>query len=203
MNSDDIKNSLNILADKDAKLREAIALVGYPDARGREEGFFAFLRIIIAQQISVQAANAIEAKLFNKYPDFSPDICVSKSLEDLRACGLSMRKTEYIQNLSHNILNGTLPINEFADMPDDEVIKHITALKGFGVWSAEIYCLFSLGRHDIFPADDMALQESLRLLLGRKTRPSGKITRKLTNKWRPHRSAMAIFLWHYYKGRPV
>ena len=101
--------------------------------------------------------------------------------------------TENVPGLSRD-----LPVLE-----DQEAIKTITALRGFGVWSAEIYLMFSLQRRDIFPANDLALQVALQRLKGLDNRPKEKQVRELIRHWSPWRSAGSLFLWHYYRGAPT
>ena len=202
-----IKDALDFLVDKDSSkkkvLEKAIKAVGYPETRHRQGGFHAFIKIIIAQQISVQAANGIGQKLFTTYPNLTPQQCVDLSLDDFRKCGLSYRKAEYIKSLGDAIVDNSFPIDELHKMEDEKVIKTITSLRGFGIWSAEIYCMFSLNRQDIFPANDLALQEAFKRLFNKNQRPNESELRKLTLKYKPYRSVFALFLWHYYKVNPL
>ena len=85
-------------------------------------------------------------------------------------------------------------------MENEEVIDVLTSIKGIGLWTAEIYCIFSLRRLDIFPAGDLALQEATKYLLDLKSRPLEKEMRKLAKSWMPYRSVCAIVLWHFYKN---
>ena len=85
-------------------------------------------------------------------------------------------------------------------MENEEVINVLTAIKGIGLWTAEIYCIFSLRRVDIFPAGDLALQEATKHLLVMESRPSEKEMRKIAKSWMPYRSACAIILWHFYRN---
>ena len=96
-----------------------------------------------------------------------------------------------------------VPIDRFPEMPDSEVLESLIALKGLGRWSAEIYCMFSLGRPDLFPGEDIALQEAMKRLKGLPERPKPKQTRELASAWAPHRTAMSVFLWKYYRGAPA
>ena len=90
-----------------------------------------------------------------------------------------------------------------SDMDDQSVIKAITALRGFGAWSAEIYLMFSLQRSDIFPAGELALRIALQKLKGLQQPLSEKQARELVESWSPYRSAGSLFLWHYYRGAPT
>ena len=81
--------------------------------------------------------------------------------------------------------------------------EQITRLKGFGRWSAEMFLLFSLGRPDVWPADDLAIQAGLQRLKNLRARPNRRQTDELAQPWRPHRGAVAIFIWHYYSTAPL
>ena len=127
--------------------------------------------------------------------------------QQLRSAGLSFRKIEYAQGLANAICSGGLDIDSLASLNDEAAIDTLIQLRGFGRWSAEIYVMFSLGRQDIFPADDLALQVALGRLKGLEGRPTARQSRELTQHWAPWRSVAALFLWHYYgastKARPV
>jgi DNA-3-methyladenine glycosylase II len=116
--------------------------------------------------------------------------------EGLRAAGLSRQKMAYARSLSEEVLSGRL---DFDRLPadDEEAIAHLTAVKGIGRWSAEIYLLFAEGRPDIFPAGDLAVQIELGVILGMEERPTEKAIRALAEAWRPHRGAAAVFAWHH------
>ena len=118
-------------------------------------------------------------------------------VESLRAAGLSGQKAGYVHPLAEAIATGTL---DFSALPKDDeaAIAALTAVKGIGRWSAEIYLLFAEGRPDIFPAGDLAVQIELGKIMGLPARPTEKRSREIAEVWRPHRGALAVFLWHHY-----
>jgi DNA-3-methyladenine glycosylase II len=116
----------------------------------------------------------------------------------MRACGFSRPKIAYARGLATAILDGTLPLDGLAAMEEEAAIAALTALRGFGRWSAEIYLLFALNRADTFPADDLALQVGYQRLKRLAARPTAKALRTAVEPWRPHRGAAALFLWHCY-----
>ena len=122
----------------------------------------------------------------------------------MSSCGqrMSRRKIEYASGLALAIADNSFPIDALSAMDDEEAIISITSLRGFGRWSAEIYLMFSLGRRDIFPSDDLALLVALGRLKGIEKRPTPAQARQLIEHWSPWRSAGALFLWHYYRGAP-
>ena len=114
----------------------------------------------------------------------------------LRNLGLSRQKISYLKSLA----GSRLDFDKMEVMENEEVIDVLTAIKGIGLWTAEIYCIFSLRRLDIFPAGDLALQEATKYLLDLKSRPLEKEMRKLAKSWVPYRSVCAIILWHFYRN---
>ncbi len=200
-----LQSALKELARRDEDIKRALGEVGYPKERRHEAPSFEnFLRIIVGQQLSVKAATTIfgrvEAALGS---DFSPQKLLLLTDDDLRAAGLSRQKIEYARGLCAAVIEGRLDPAVLGGLSDDEVVGQITALKGFGRWSAEMFLLFSLGRPDVWPADDLAIQAGVQRLKGLPERPGRKLTDQLAEGWRPHRGAAAIFLWHYYSNAPL
>lgn len=173
--------------------------IGPIPLRRRPDGFAAILDAVISQQLSVASANAIARKLAAAGLD-APSAILAASDEALRACGLSAPKIRYLRGISA----AGLDFDALAALPDDEVIAILTALPGIGRWTAEIYLMFALGRADAFCPDDLALQESARLMYGLPERPKGRALAELARPWQPWRSVAARGLWAYYqlaKGR--
>jgi len=196
-------DDINRIAEIDIDVKNAVAEYGYPQPRIRPQGFETFLSTIVGQQISTEAAKAIMQRLYDLLPDMQAASLSKLSFDELRAAGLSNRKVEYAQGLAQAILDGSLDVERLVQLDDQTAIEAITALRGFGVWSAEIYLMFSLQRDDIFPANDLALQVAIQKLKGLDDRPGEKQARELTEHWSPWRSAGSLFLWHYYRGAPT
>jgi DNA-3-methyladenine glycosylase II len=197
-----LTHHLKQLAKLDSDLAQAIDRYGAPAPRQRPEGFETFLSTIVSQQISTAAANTIMNRVRATLTSLTPEGLDQVTDAALRAAGLSTRKIEYARGLALASQTGALSIDQLSSLEDAQVIEHITRLRGFGAWSAEIYCMFSLGRHDIFPAGDLALQIALGRLKGLEIKPTPKEARVMTQHWQPYRTAGALFLWHYYHGIP-
>jgi DNA-3-methyladenine glycosylase II len=194
-----LRVAVDALADIDADVAAAVHRIGYPEPRIREPGFATLLRIVVAQQISTKAAAAIWARLELAAADgVTATSLLALSDADFRAVGFSLRKAEYARDLARAVAEGRLDLDQLAICEEAELVARIAALRGFGRWSAEIYGLFALGRVDMFPADDLALQVAAMRLKRLPARPSGKALRELAEPWRPLRGAAAVFLWHYY-----
>ena len=203
MDQKQVINDIDRIARVDADVEQAVVNFGYPQPRIRAQGFETFFTTIVGQQISVEAAAAIMQRVRDLLPRLDASSVLQLPEGALRQAGLSMRKVEYAQGLAHAILDGVFNPHDLPALQDEDAVRAITALRGFGVWSAEIYLMFSLQRRDIFPADDLALQVALQRLKGLDERPKEKQARELIRHWSPWRSAGSLFLWHYYRGAPT
>ena len=187
------------LAQGDRDVARALARVGYPAPRQREPGFATLLRIMVAQQLSTKSAAAIWSRL---EAACGPAVTAERFLElqeaAFKTIGFSRQKMAYGRSLAEAIARGELDLEALATVPEEDAIAAISALRGFGRWSAEIYLLFALGRADIFPADDLGLQIGMQRLKRLEERPKRKAMDALAEHWRPLRGCGAIFLWHYY-----
>ena len=193
-----LREHLDAIAGDDPVVASALARVGYPQERLRAPGYRTLLRTIVGQQVSVAAAASVWRKLEDELgPDMRASDLLSRDFETLRACGLSRQKQGYARSLCALVEDGTLQLDRLpAD--DKEAIDALTQIKGIGRWSAEIYLLFAEGRPDIWPAGDLAVQAALHTMLHLDARPSEKETRRIGERWKPYRGAMAIFTWHAY-----
>ncbi|AKS43018.1 DNA-3-methyladenine glycosylase family protein [Wenzhouxiangella marina] len=200
-----LESALDEIARRDPHIAKALEAVGYPEERRRGgPSFEHFLRIIVGQQLSVKAAATIFGRVETALDgDFQPERILAMNDEELRAMGLSRQKIGYARSLSEAVLDGQLNPAELASLPDEEIVERITRVKGFGRWSAEMFLLFSLGRPDVWPADDLAIQAGLHRLKGLPERPNRKETDALGEAWRPYRGAVAVFIWHYYSNAPL
>jgi len=202
MTPETIREALDTLAGRDADVARALAEVGYPAPRNREPGFGALISIIAGQQVSASAAAAIRGRLIEAVVPLTPENFLAAGEETLRAAGLSGRKIEYGCGIAEAMRSGDLDTETLAAMDDDAVIATLTALRGLGRWSAEIYMLFALRRTNVWPAEDLAIQEALRRLKGLEARPARAESEAIVASWEPWRGVAALFLWHYYKGAP-
>ena len=203
MNQSTIKRHLDALAKIDPDLRRGLKRVHYPAPRIRKQGFETLLSTIVAQQISTDAAAAIMHRVHALLPSMEAEAVLRLPAGTLRAAGLSARKVEYVEGLARAIVENQFDLTKLAELEDQAAINAITSLKGLGVWSAEIYLMFSLQRADIFPAGDLALRIALQKLKGIETPLSDKQARDVVAPWAPYRSAASLFLWHYYRGAPT
>ncbi|MDC3107976.1 DNA-3-methyladenine glycosylase 2 family protein [Paracoccaceae bacterium] len=168
---------------------------GFPSFDPREKGYLALKKTIIGQQLSIASAAAIWGRFIDA--DIrDEEILNGQADTQLSDLGLSRQKISYLKSLAESRLD----FDQMEVMESEEVINVLTAIKGIGLWTAEIYCIFSLRRLDIFPAGDLALQEATKYLLDLKSRPLEKEMRQLAKSWVPYRSVCAIILWHFYRN---
>ena len=162
--------------------------------RRKPDGFDQLLSAIVSQQVSVASAAAIWGRL-QEAGMVTPEAIRATDEEGLRALGLSRQKASYARALAE----AGIDFDALRGTPTDEVIATLTAVKGIGVWTAEIYAMFSLGRADVFAPGDLALQEAARILLDLPERPREKQMRQIAEDWSPWRSVAARALWAYYR----
>jgi len=199
LSAEQLKVSLDMLAEIEPRFAAALVQVGYPEPRKRDRGYETLLRTIVGQQVSFQAAASVWGKLESARGDMTdPHAIMDASFDELRACGLSRQKQGYARSLAELVKSGALDLHNLP-AEDEEAIALLTQVKGIGRWSAEIYLLFAEGRPDIWPAGDLAVQVDVGLIMGLSERPGEKQVREIGEAWRPHRGAAAVFAWHHYK----
>ena len=199
MNKRAIKNGIDAIAASDREVKNAISVIGYPDDRKWPAGFETFVSIIVSQQLSTKAADAILSRVHKLLPELTPEKLLSKHRATLRKTGLSDRKVDYLRGLSQAIRRDQFNPDALKKMNDEQAIKSICNLHGLGEWSAEIYLIFALGRKDVFPANDLALQLALQKLKKMKDKPTPVMARRMVEHWTPNRSFGSLFLWRYYQ----
>jgi DNA-3-methyladenine glycosylase II len=182
------------LAASDPAFARALPLVGDLPLRREADGFAALLRAIVGQQVSVASARAIWARLEAAGLTEAAAMALASD-EDLRAVGLSRQKARYGRALA----GAGIDFDGLRSRPDAEVVATLVAVPGIGVWTAEIYAMFALGRADVFAPGDLALQEAARVLFGLEKRPTEKGLRVMAEAWSPWRSVAARVLWAYYR----
>ena len=199
MTKDALVEGIDRLAAVDRDVARALERVGYPAPRQREPGFATLLRIMVAQQLSTKSAAAIWARVEQAcLPLVTAERFLAIGEEAFRTIGFSRQKMAYGRSLAEAVASRALDLEALARVPEEEALAAISALRGFGRWSAEIYLLFALGRADVFPADDLGLQVGMQRLKRLQARPNRKVMDSLAEPWRPLRGCGAIFLWHYY-----
>jgi DNA-3-methyladenine glycosylase II len=186
------------LRDADPGMAELIGRVGpcllRPKA-GRDR-FGTLVRAIIGQQISSKAAASIDARLRALAGEsHAPGPLLGLGEAGLRSVGLSGVKARYVLNLAEAVHSGSVPVDRLHRWGDERIVESLTSVKGIGVWTAEMFLIFGLGRPDVFPVGDLGVRAALRDRLGLPEMPKPEACRPLGESWRPYRSVASWYLW--------
>jgi DNA-3-methyladenine glycosylase II len=189
---------LDALVGLDPRLGPVAARAGQVDLRTAPKGFAGMARVICGQQLSTQSANAIWNRVSVLPGADQPASFLDLDEPTLRAAGLSGGKVRALRAVAEAMVSGTLDLAAVETLPAADAIAQLTAVKGVGPWTAEIYLLFCVGHPDIFPVGDLALKKAARDGLGLAELPSTKELIEISANWSPHRGAAALLLWRYF-----
>lgn len=201
------------LAAADPTMAALIERVGKIDLatrlrRRKEErpadAYGALLRAIVGQQLSTKAARTIYLRVLDLFGGTtpSPEQLLEASEEDLRSCGLSGRKTEYVRDLARHALSGELELDRLGDLEDEQVIEEIVAVRGLGRWTAEMFLLFHLQRPDVLSGGDLGIRKAVQVEYGLEEMPTPTQVLEIGEPWRPHRSLASLYLWESLAAAP-
>jgi DNA-3-methyladenine glycosylase II len=191
------------LIRRDPRLGALIKRVGrcrLPDARTYDP-FGALVRAILSQQLSGKAADTIHGRvlaLVGGPTGLLPSALLAVDPPALRLAGVSGPKTSYLRDLAERVHDGRLNLAALEGLSDEDVIAAITAVKGLGRWSAEMFLIFRLNRPDVFPVADLGIVKGVQKLFGMKRRPKPRTMERLAEPWRPYRSIAAWYLWRLH-----
>src|SRR5712692_4782427 len=174
-----------------------IGLCGMAD-RQRKDHLSALVGSIVSQQLSTKAAATIFGRFVALFPDgHIPHAAAIAAQSDagLRSVGLSGQKVGYLRDLSARILDGRLDLDELETLPDEDVIERLTAVRGFGRWTAEMFLMFRLHRPDVLPAGDLGIVNAIQRLYRLRKRPDANRILRIGEAWRPYRSVASWYLW--------
>jgi len=169
----------------------------------RGEPFLTLARAIVGQQISVKAAQSVWDRVLACVGEVTPQNVLSRPRPELRACGLSDRKTEYIADLAQHFANGSIHLQRWPQMADEQIIAELVEVRGIGRWTAEMFLIFNLLRPDVYPLDDLGLQKGIRVAYFRGRKVALSTMRRLGERWRPWRSVATWYLWRSLDPVPV
>ena len=181
---------------KDPVLADIIDTVGDYTLKKRNHHFSVLVESIISQQLATGATEAIFKRFKGLYPKFpTASEILSTRKTKLRLVGLSGMKIEYLKDLARHVEEGRLDMKSLAKMSDEDVILQLTQVKGIGRWTAEMFLIFSLGRQDVFPADDLGLRKGVQRAFSLKEIPKPKEVEKIGERWKPYRTIVTWYLW--------
>jgi DNA-3-methyladenine glycosylase II len=201
------------LAASDPTMAALIERIGEIDlatrlARRSEErpadAYGALLRAIVGQQLSTKAARTIYLRVVDLFGGRTPapEALLEAKEEDLRGCGLSGRKVEYVRDLASHVLSGELELDRLDDLPDEQVIEEIVAVRGLGQWTAEMFLIFHLERPDVLSGGDLGIRKAVGIEYGLDEMPPPLKVMEIGEPWRPHRSLASLYLWESLAAVP-
>jgi DNA-3-methyladenine glycosylase II len=204
----DYERARRLLIRRDPILRATIQRIGTCGMASRQhtDHLTALVRSIVGQQLSSKAAATIFARFCDLFPDRQISVAGIAALDDaaLRGVGLSGQKLAYLRDLCARIADGRLRLDELEALPDDEVIARLTAVKGFGRWTAEMFLMFRLHRPDVLPVGDLGISTAVQRIYRLRQRPKPNRLTKIGEAWRPYRSVACWYLWESLKfGKPA
>jgi 3-methyladenine DNA glycosylase/8-oxoguanine DNA glycosylase len=184
----------------DPVLARVIDSIGPFTLEPRSGSFAALARSIFFQQLAGPAARAILKRVLDLLGTdderfFAPEQFLAATDEDLRAAGLSRQKLAYLRHLAEKFASGELREDEFTALDDEEVITRVASVKGIGRWTAEMFLIFSLGRPDVLPVDDLGVRRGFQQTYGLDGPPSPEQMRSIAETWRPFRTMGTWYMW--------
>jgi DNA-3-methyladenine glycosylase II len=194
------------LGRRDPGLAEVVSRWGTPPFWIHASGFAGIVIAVLAQQVSLESAQAAFTKLKNTIGSVKPDEFLSLDDGTLRAIGFSRQKASYVRGVALGIKTGAIDLEALKFMENEDARKSLLQVKGIGAWTADTYLLFSLRRPDAWPSGDLALAKAIQELRGLAMIPDTEAVNRIADRWRPWRAIAARILWHHYlceRGRIV
>jgi DNA-3-methyladenine glycosylase II len=195
-----LAHHLEALVHRDARLVPVRDAAGAFEIRKTAPGFAGLAKVICGQQLSVASAAAIWARFEALEGALEPARYLGLSEAEVRAVGFSLGKYRTVRALAEAVVEGGFDFAALERLEADEAVARLTAIKGVGPWTAEIYLMFCAGHPDIFPSGDLALQKAVAHALGLAGRPTGKALAAIAARWAPHRATAALLFWRYYRA---
>lgn len=197
---DDIAEGVEALLRLDPRLGDVAARAGEIPLRRAAPGFASLAGIVIGQQVSRASADAMSARLAALIDPLDPAGVLAGGEDILREAGLSRAKQATLLAIARAITEDGLDLDHIVGLDAAEAIARLTALRGIGPWTAQVYLLFSAGHPDIFPARDVALQSAVGHAFSIAPRPGEKALSLLAESWAPWRGVAARLFWAYYRN---
>lgn len=189
---------LNKLLKLDKRLVDVQRRAGPFEIRKQPGGFAGLAKVICGQQLSVASARAIWGRFEQLEGALDPAGYLALSEETVRGVGFSLGKFKTVRVIAEAVASGALDFDRLETLPADEAAAELTALKGIGPWTAEIYLMFCSGHPDVFPSGDLALQKAVQWAFGLDAQPTSKQLVGIASDWAPHRHAAALLFWRFY-----
>jgi DNA-3-methyladenine glycosylase II len=175
--------------------------------RGRRPGdaYGALLRSIVGQQLSAKAARTIYERLVALFDGRTPTPreLLERDPEDIRGAGLSRAKVSFLRDLAEHVEDGEIDLEHLAELPDEEVLTQLTAVKGLGPWTVDMFLIFHLGRPDVLPVSDQGIRRAVQIEYELSELPDPTTLERIAEPWRPWRSLACLYLWRSLDSTPA
>ncbi len=192
---------MSLLSARDPALADVVALHGTPPLWNRRPGFASLVRIILEQQVSLASGRAIYGRVTDALGVVSPESVERRGEDGLRKLGVTRQKARYLVDAARRLSVGEISLSRVARAPDADAQAELQLIKGVGPWTAGVYLLMALGRPDVWPRGDVALQAAMQNLHRLPERPTVDEAHAMATVWSPWRSVAARILWQgYLKG---
>ncbi|MEX0682685.1 MAG: DNA-3-methyladenine glycosylase [Dehalococcoidia bacterium] len=196
----DVKKALHHVRKADPKLAGIIDLAGPFEIRSDGGAFKSLARAVFFQQLAGPAARAILGRVLTLMETdektwYAPARFLKATDEELRAAGLSRQKVVYLRDLADKFDSGFLSDGDFEHLDDEAAVERVSAVKGIGRWTAEMFLMFSLGRPDVLPVGDLGVQKGMQITYGLADMPKADVMREIAEPWRPYRSVGTWYMW--------
>lgn len=183
------------LISTDRALGKLITHIGTCEIALEEDGFSCLTKYIVGQQISDKARETIWQRICTNFGKISPEKILSIDDFALRSVGLSGRKVEYIKALANAIVSKTIDFDAFHNLSNSEIITTLTAVKGIGKWTAEMYLIFSLGRENVLSKGDGTIKRTIQWMYGLSELPNSKMLTERFSAWEEYATIVSVYLW--------
>jgi DNA-3-methyladenine glycosylase II len=180
--------------------------LGDPRAGRPDDHYGALVRSIVGQQLSTKAARSIYGRITDRFGGRTPtpqEVLDDDPDELKAAAGLSRAKVKYLRSLAEHVVEGSLELERLDDLPDEQVIAELVAVKGLGTWSAHMFLMFHLGRPDVLPTGDLGIRRAVMTRYRLRKLPDPKRLEKIAKPWIPHRTLACRYLWRSLDATPV
>ena len=203
-------DALEELRRSDPVMRRLVDAHGPLDEEERRRGrplepYGALVRSIVGQQLSTKAARTIYERLTDLFDGRTPSPAelLAADPEEVRSAGLSRPKVSYLRSLAEHVESGELELARLSELPDEEVIEQLTAVKGLGRWTADMFLIFHLGRPDVLPVGDLGIRRAVERAYGLSELPDAPRLTEIAEPWRPNRSLASLYLWRSLDNEPA
>jgi DNA-3-methyladenine glycosylase II len=202
---DELETGITHIAEQDARLAAIIQQYPKPTFRPHTDYYPELVESIISQQLSVKAAATIYRRFVDSFGHVpEPAEILARDDTELRSVGLSSQKTRYIKDLASKVLDGSIHFDHLDQLPNDEVVAELTAVKGVGEWTVHMFLMFCMGRFDVLPVGDLGIKNAVQRVYDLPEVPTAGVIRNISDQsgWKPYESIASWYLWQSLENKP-